>query len=260
MINYTGAKSVPVPLREENEFRMDVDELESLITDKTKMLIINSPQNPTGGMLTKEDLERIANLAIERDFLVLSDEVYSEIIYEGSHHSIWAIPGMKDHCVLLEGHSKTFAMTGWRLGYGICPEWLAPCITRLQTNSNSCTASFTQIAGAAAVNEPFDEVRKMKEEFQRRRDVIVDGLNAIKGITCLKPKGAFYVFPNITGTGVPSKPLADALLESAGVAGLSGTSFGAHGEGYLRFSYANSVENIKIALQRINDYVEKLVR
>jgi len=260
MINYTGAKSVPVPLREENEFRMDVDELERLITVKTKMLIINSPQNPTGGMLTKEDLERIANLAIERDFLVLSDEVYSEIIYEGSHHSIWAIPGMKDHCVLLEGHSKTFAMTGWRLGYGVCPEWLAPCITRLQTNSNSCTASFTQIAGAAAVSEPFDEVRKMKDEFQRRRDVIVEGLNNIKGITCLKPHGAFYVFPNITGTGVPSKPLADALLESAGVAALSGTSFGAYGEGYLRFSYANSIENIKIALERINGYVEKLVR
>jgi aspartate aminotransferase len=260
MINYTGARSVPIKLREENEFRMDIDELESLITDKTKMLIINSPQNPTGGMLTKEDLERIAALAIERDFLVLSDEVYSEIIYEGSHHSIWAIPGMKDHCVLLEGHSKTFAMTGWRLGYGVCPEWLAPCLTRLQTNSNSCTASFTQIAGAAAVSEPFDEVRKMKDEFQRRRDVIVEGLNNIKGITCLKPHGAFYVFPNITGTGVPSKPLADALLESAGVAGLSGTSFGAYGEGYLRFSYANSVENIKIALERINDYVEKLVK
>lgn len=260
MINYTGAKAVPIPLREENDFRMDINELASLVTDKTKILIINSPQNPTGGMLTEDDLKKIAELAIERDFMVFSDEVYSEIIYEGKHHSIWSLPEMKERCVLLEGHSKTFAMTGWRLGYGVCPEWLAPCLTRLQTNSNSCTASFIQIAGAAAVNEPFDQVYKFRDEFKRRRDVIVAGLNSIKGVSCLLPKGAFYVFPNIKETGLQSKPLADALLESAGVAGLSGTSFGAYGEGYLRFSYANSVENIKIALERIADYIGKIMK
>jgi aspartate aminotransferase len=251
VINFVGGKAVPIPLREEKGFSFDVDELRALVNEKTKLIIINSPQNPTGGMLTKKDMKAVAELADKYDAWILSDEVYSKIIYEGKHVSIYDFPEVKDRTILLEGHSKTYAMTGWRLGYGIMPLKLAEAVSRLQTNSNSCTASFTQIAGIEALTGSQSKSRKMVKEFKVRRDLIVDGLNSIPGFKCLKPKGSFYVFPNITGTGMKSKDLETFLLEKAGVAGLSGTSFGKYGEGYLRFSYANSQENIKKALEKI---------
>ena len=251
VINFVGGKAVPIPLREEKGFSFDVDELRTLVNEKTKMIIINSPQNPTGGMLTKKDMKAVAELADKYDAWILSDEVYSKIIYEGKHVSIYDFPEVKDRTILLEGHSKTYAMTGWRLGYGIMPLKLAEAVSRLQTNSNSCTASFTQIAGIEALTGSQSRSRKMVKEFKVRRDLIVDGLNSIPGFKCLRPKGSFYVFPNITGTGMKSKDLETFLLEKAGVAGLSGTSFGKYGEGYLRFSYANSQENIKKALEKI---------
>jgi len=251
VINFVGGKAVPIPLREEKGFSFDVDELRTLVNEKTKMIIINSPQNPTGGMLTKKDMKAVAELADKYDAWILSDEVYSKIIYEGKHVSIYDFPEVKDRTILLEGHSKTYAMTGWRLGYGIMPLKLAEAVSRLQTNSNSCTASFTQIAGIEALTGSQSKSRKMVKEFKERRDLIVDGLNSIPGFKCLRPKGSFYVFPNITGTGMKSKDLETFLLEKAGVAGLSGTSFGKYGEGYLRFSYANSQENIKKALEKI---------
>ncbi|MDD4856673.1 MAG: pyridoxal phosphate-dependent aminotransferase [Candidatus Krumholzibacteria bacterium] len=251
VINFVGGKSVPIPLREEKGFSFDVDELRTLVNEKTKLIIINSPQNPTGGMLTKKDMKAVAELADKFDAWILSDEVYSKIIYEGKHVSIYDFPEVKERTILLEGHSKTYAMTGWRLGYGIMPPKLAEAIARLQTNSNSCTASFTQMAGIEALTGSQAKSRKMVREFKARRDLIVDGLNAIPGFRCLKPKGSFYVFPNITGTGMKSKELEVFLLEKAGVAGLSGTSFGKYGEGYLRFSYANSQENIRKALDKI---------
>jgi aspartate aminotransferase len=251
VINFVGGKSVPIPLREEKGFSFDVDELRTLVNEKTKLIIINSPQNPTGGMLTKKDMKVVAELADRFNAWILSDEVYSKIIYEGKHVSIYDFPEVKERTILLEGHSKTYAMTGWRLGYGIMPPKLAEAVARLQTNSNSCTASFTQMAGIEALTGSQAKSRKMVREFKARRDLIVDGLNAISGFKCLKPKGSFYVFPNITGTGKKSKELETYLLEKAGVAGLSGTSFGKYGEGYLRFSYANSQENIKKALDKI---------
>jgi len=251
VINFVGGKAVPIPLREEKGFSFDVDELRTLVNEKTKLIIINSPQNPTGGMLTKKDMKAVAELADKYDAWILSDEVYSKIIYEGKHVSIYDFPEVKDRTILLEGHSKTYAMTGWRLGYGIMPLKLAEAVSRLQTNSNSCTASFTQIAGIEALTGSQSKSRKMVKEFKVRRDLIVDGLNSIPGFKCLRPKGSFYVFPNITGTGMKSKDLETFLLEKAGVAGLSGTSFGKYGEGYLRFSYANSQENIKKALEKI---------
>ncbi len=257
MINFVGAVPVPCPLREENDFRFDVDELASLVTDKTKMLIINSPQNPTGGVLEPGDLERIAALAIDKDLWVMSDEPYERIIYEGSHHSIAAIDGMQERTIMLDCFSKMFAMTGWRLGWGATNPELAQQLAKLQTNCTSCVAAFTQRAGIAALQGSFEESDKMVAEFKRRRDVIVDGLNAIDGITCLRPKGAFYVFPNITGTGLSSKELETRLLDEAGVACLAGTSFGKYGDGYLRFSYANSVENIELALSRIKEFLAK---
>ena len=251
VINFVGGVPVPAPLRESKNFSFDVDELRTLVNEKTKLIIINSPQNPTGGILTKKDMKVVAELADKYDAWILSDEVYSKIIYEGKHVSIYDFPEVKDRTILLEGHSKTYAMTGWRLGYGIMPTKLADAVSRLQTNSNSCTASFTQMAGIEALTGSQSKSRKMVKEFKARRDLIVDGLNAIPGFRCLKPKGAFYVFPNIEGTGMKSKELETFLLEKAGVAGLSGTSFGKHGEGYLRFSYANSQENIKKALDKI---------
>jgi len=256
VINFVGGKPVPIPLREEKGFSFDVNELRSLVNEKTKLIIINSPQNPTGGMLTKKDMKTVAELADKYDAWILSDEVYSKIIYEGKHVSIYDFPEVKDRTILLEGHSKTYAMTGWRLGYGIMPVPLAEHISRLQTNSNSCTASFTQMAGIEALTGPQTKSRRMVKEFKARRDLIVEGLNAIPGFTCLKPKGSFYVFPNITGTGMKSKDLEVFLLEKAGVAGLSGTSFGKYGEGYLRFSYANSQENIKKALEKIRSVLK----
>jgi aspartate aminotransferase len=251
MINYVGAKAVPIRLREEMDFRLDVDELAGLINERTKLIMINSPQNPTGGVLTKIDIERMAAAIGDRNIMVLSDEIYSRLIFEGEHHSIMSIDGMKERTILLDGFSKTYAMTGWRMGYGVMRVDLAAHIARLMTNSNSCTASFTQIAGIEALRGPQDSVDQMCAEFKKRRDVMVAGLNKIKGFSCRLPKGAFYVFPNITKTGWPSKKLADALLEDAGVAALSGTAFGDFGEGYLRFSVANSIENIEKALERV---------
>jgi aspartate/methionine/tyrosine aminotransferase len=257
MINYVGAKAVPIRLREELEFRLDVDELANLINDRTKLLIVNSPQNPTGGVLTRDDIAAIAGAIGDRNIMVLSDEIYSQLIFEGEHHSIMSIDGMKERTILLDGFSKTYAMTGWRMGYGVMRADLATHISRLITNSNSCTASFTQIAGVEALRGSQKSVDAMRAEFKKRRDVMVAGLNKIKGFTCRVPHGAFYVFPNITKTGWPSKKLADALLEDAGVAGLSGTAFGDFGEGYLRFSVANSIENIEKALDRIDAWTKK---
>jgi aspartate/methionine/tyrosine aminotransferase len=257
MINYVGAKAVPIRLREELDFRLDVDELASLINDRTKLLILNSPQNPTGGVLTKDDIASIARAIGDRNIMVLSDEIYSRLIFEGEHHSIISIDGMKERTILLDGFSKTYAMTGWRMGYGVMRADLATHISRLMTNSNSCTASFTQIAGVEALCASQKSVDAMRVEFKKRRDVMVAGLNKIKGFSCRVPHGAFYVFPNITKTGWPSKKLADALLEDTGVAALSGTAFGDFGEGYLRFSVANSIENIEKALDRIDAWTKK---
>jgi aspartate/methionine/tyrosine aminotransferase len=228
MINFVGAKAVPTPLREEREFRLDVEELESLITPRTRLIIINSPQNPTGGVLERSDIRRIAELAVQHDLMVMSDEIYGDILYEGEHVSVATFPGMAERTIILDGFSKSYAMTGWRMGYGIMPTSLVPSISRLVTNSVSCTA------------------------------VIVDGLNAIPGIRCAKPKGAFYVFPYVGGLGMDCRKIADYLLEDGGVATLAGTSFGAHGEGYLRLSYANSIANLQKALSRIDEAVRRL--
>jgi aspartate/methionine/tyrosine aminotransferase len=257
VIEFLGAKAVPVKLEESKEFCFDPAELAALVTPKTKMIIINSPQNPTGGVLCRDDLEAIAKLAIDNNIWVLTDEVYAKTLYEGEHISIASLPGMREHTIVLDGYSKTYAMTGWRLGYGIMPAELAAALTQIQINATSCTCSFSQVAGIEGLTGDQSGAKKMVAEFKRRRDVIVDGLNAIPGITCLRPKGAFYVFPNITGTGMPSQQVADLLLNEAGVAALPGTAFGSYGEGYLRFSYANSVENIKKALERIEQTLAK---
>jgi aspartate/methionine/tyrosine aminotransferase len=251
MINFTGAKAVPAPIREEKGFALDVEELATLITPKTKLLIINSPSNPTGGVLSREEIARIAELAVENDLTVLADEIYAEILFEGEHVSIATMPGMAERTIILDGFSKTYAMTGWRLGYGAMPVDFAPVITKLMVNSNSCTSMAVQRAGLEALTGPQDDVREMVEAFRRRRTLIVDGLNAIDGITCNLPKGAFYVFPNITGTGMSSREFADYLLQEHGVAGIAGTSFGSYGEGYLRLSYANSDANLERALERV---------
>jgi len=259
MINFVEAKPVPIPLKEENDFRLDHEYIKEKITKKTKMIILNSPENPTGGVLTKEDLKVIADCIAKRDdVIVLSDEIYSRIIYEGTHESIASLPGMKEKTIILDGFSKTYAMTGWRLGYGVMRKDLAEKITQLMINSNSCTCAFVQMAGVEALKGPQDSVDKMVAEFRKRREVIVSGLNSIKGITCKKPKGAFYVFPNIKGVGKKSKEFSDYLLNEAGVAVLPGTSFGKYGEGYLRISFANSIENIQKALDRISKAIEKL--
>jgi aspartate aminotransferase len=257
MIHFLGAKAVPIQLKEEKDFSFDIDEFKRLITDKTKLIILNSPHNPTGGILTEKDVRAIAAAIGDRDIMVLSDEIYSRLVFDGKHFSIMSLDGWKDRTVLLDGFSKTYAMTGWRLGYGVMRQDLATHVSRLQTNATSCTASFTQIAGVEALQGSQESVEKMNEEFIRRRDVMVAGLNKIKGFSCRTPKGAFYVFPNITKTGWKSKKLADAILDEAGVAGLSGTAFGAYGEGYMRFSVANSIENINKALERINSWANK---
>jgi aspartate/methionine/tyrosine aminotransferase len=260
MIKYSLGKAIPIPLREERDFSVDVKELASLITDRTKLIILNSPHNPTGGVLTKKDIFEVAEAIGDRNILILSDEIYSRLIYDGDHFSIMSVPGFKERTILLDGFSKTYAMTGWRLGYGVMRPDLAVHISRLVTNSNSCTASFTQVAGIEALRGDQSSVEKMSAEFKRRRDAFVVGLNKIKGFSCRTPKGAFYTFPNITKTGWSSKKLADALLEQAGVACLSGTAFGDYGEGYLRFSVANSLENLNTALGRIEDWVQKNLR
>jgi aspartate aminotransferase len=257
MIHYVGGKAVPIHLREERDFSLDVDELASLITDRTRLIILNSPQNPTGGVMQRKDVEQVAQIIGDRNILVLSDEIYSRLLFEGEHFSIMSVPGMQERTILLDGFSKTYAMTGWRMGYGVMRPDLAAHITRLSTNSTSCTASFTQIAGIEALRGDQKSVDQMCSEFKRRRDVFVAGLNKIKGFSCRLPKGAFYVFPNITKTGWKSKPLADALLEQAGIAALSGTAFGEFGEGYLRFSVANSLENLQRALDRLDQWTRK---
>ena len=257
MVDYMGGSAVPIRLREDRDFSLDVDELASLITDHTKLIILNSPHNPTGGVLNRQEIHDIADAIGDRNVMVLSDEIYSRLVFEGEHYSIMSVPGFKDRTILLDGFSKTYAMTGWRMGYGVMREDLATHITRLMTNSNSCTASFTQVAGVEAMRGDQSSVDGMRAEFQRRRDVFVAGLNRIKGFSCRMPKGAFYVFPNITKTGWKSKMLADALLEGAGVACLSGTAFGDFGEGYLRFSVANSLENLNKALERINNWTKR---
>ncbi len=258
VINFVGARAVPLPLREEMDFRFRLDDLVNALSERTKLLILNSPHNPTGGILPPDDLDAIAHLARQHDFYVLSDEVYSRIYYEEEPHSIISCPGMKDRTILVDGHSKTYSMTGWRLGYGIAPKPLAERIVQLMINSNSCTCSFTQIAGIEALLGSQDAVTGMVTEFQRRRERMVTGLNAIAGIHCLKPAGAFYVFPNVQKIPLSSDALADYLMQEAGVALLSGTAFGQRGEGYLRLSYANSLENIDEALARIQIAIQKL--
>jgi aspartate/methionine/tyrosine aminotransferase len=255
MIAFSGAKPVPVPLVEERGFTFDLGVLRERLSSRTRMIILNSPQNPTGGVIPLKDLEAIAGLVRDRDIWILSDEIYSRIYYGGRPHSIASLPGMQERTIILDGFSKTYAMTGWRLGYGVMPAPLVDAVTKLMVNSNSCTASFTQRAGIAALTGPQDDVGEMLAEFRRRRDMFCDGLNRIKGFRCARPEGAFYAFPNITGTGIKSAELADALLQKAGVACLSGADFGAWGEGYLRFSYANSMENLEEALRRIEKFV-----
>jgi aspartate aminotransferase len=260
VVNFLGARPVPYSLPEKNDFDLDVNEIISKITDRTRLIVLNSPHNPTGGVMSRAEVQALAealNSPRGRDILVLADEIYNRLIFEGQHTSLTRFPGMKERTILLDGFSKTYAMTGWRLGYGVMPQPLAQQVALLMTNSNSCTASFTQIAGVAALRGDQSSVEAMRQEFERRREVIVDGLNAIPGFRCRKPHGAFYAFPNITGTGRSSRELADALLNQAGVACLSGTAFGSWGEGYLRFSYANSVENIQKALDHIKNWAKK---
>jgi aspartate/methionine/tyrosine aminotransferase len=257
MIDFVGAKAVPIHLREAIDFRLDVNELADAITDRTKLIIINSPQNPTGGVLTEQDIRDIAAAIGDREIMVLSDEIYSRLIFEGRHFSIMSIPEMRERTILLDGFSKTYAMTGWRMGYGVMRPDLAAHISRLMTNSNSCTASFTQVAGIEALRGDQSSVDQMCAEFKRRRDSFVGDLNKIKGFHCRVPKGAFYTFPNIKETGWSSKKLADALLDEAGVACLSGTAFGSFGEGYIRFSIANSLENLNRALERVDSWTKK---
>jgi len=252
MAQYVGAKRVPLPLKEENNFAFDPDQLESLITKKTRLVIINSPHNPTGGVLPKETIARLSELAVKHDFYVLSDEIYSRVVYDGVQNwTPYSYPGMPERTIILDGHSKTYAMTGWRLGYGVFPKEMAARVAKLQTNSTSCTCSFTQIAGMEALQGPQDSVDAMLKEFKTRRDLVVEGLNKIKGFRCHRPSGAFYVFPNITGTGKTSKEMENYLMEEAGVAVLAGTSFGPQGEGFVRLSYANSQANLKKAIERI---------
>jgi aspartate aminotransferase len=260
MIEFTGGRPVPYSLPEDREFDIDVGEVLEKLSERTRMIILNSPHNPTGGALGREEVAQLARVLGERDVWVLSDEIYSRLLFEGEHASLAQFPGMKDRTIILNGFSKTYAMTGWRLGYGIMRRDLAEQMGRLMANSNSCTASFTQMAGIEALRGDQACVEAMREEFRRRRQVIVEGLNRIPGFRCHRPRGAFYVFPNITATGRSSREVADALLEEAGVACLSGTAFGAGGEGYVRFSFANSIDNIRRALERIEGWAAKQLR
>jgi aspartate/methionine/tyrosine aminotransferase len=258
MINFAGARAVPIPLREELDFRFDVDELKSKVTPRTKLIILNSPHNPTGGVLEEDDIRAVAEVAQKHNITVFSDEVYEHIVYEGKPFSIASLPGMLDRTILLHGFSKTYAMTGWRLGFAVMPRELVEPVVRLITNSVSCTAPFIQYAGIEALTGPQDTVPRMVNEFKKRRDLIVDGLNQIPGISCRRPKGAFYVFPNIKKLKVDCNRFADYLLNEAGVAALPGTHFGKYGEGYIRLSYATSSENIKKGLERIKGAAEKI--
>jgi aspartate aminotransferase len=258
MTRFADATPVPLPLRQEHEFRADLDELESLLSPRTRLLVINSPANPTGGVFTRQDIERIAELALRHDLVVLADEIYGRIVYDGEHVSIASLDGMADRTIVLDGFSKTFAMTGWRLGYAVVPEPLLGPYSRLIINSVSCTAGFSQIAAVEALTGPQDPVEAMVREFRVRRDLVVEGLNAIPGISCQTPAGAFYVFPDISGTGLTGAEVADRLLREAGVCVLSGTAFGQVGNDHVRISYANSQENLREALERIDRFVRAL--
>ena len=259
MARFVGGVPVPLPIRMSNGFGVDLDELESLVTARTRLLVLNSPANPTGGVLPRAAIERIAEIALRHDLTVLADEIYGRIVYDGEHVSIASLAGMAERTIVLDGFSKTYAMTGWRLGYGILPEpLLTPC-GRLIINSVSCTSSFSQVAAAEALNGPQDAVDAMVAEFRTRRDLVVDGLNAIPGIRCLRPEGAFYVFPDVSGTGLSGSELAERLLREVGVSVLAGTAFGGTGSDHIRISYANSQERIRAALERIRTVVEPLV-
>jgi len=260
MAEYVGGVAVAAPLREENDFRMDVAEVARLVTPRTRLLVINSPHNPTGSILTADDIQALAAIAIEHDLVVLADEIYGRLQYEGEPLSIATLPGMAERTITLDGFSKTFAMTGWRLGYGIVPTWLQPTYSRLVINSVSCTNAFAQAGALAALTGPQDEPAAFRTEFMARRELIVAGLNAIPGVTCVMPHGAFYVFPNVSSFGRSSTEIATHLLYDAGVCGLAGTAFGRYGEGYLRFSYANSRENITAAVERIGESLGRLER
>ena len=260
MIRYVGGKAVAAPLREGNDFKMDVAEVAGLVTDRTRMIVINSPHNPTGSTLSADDIRELARIAVARDLVVLTDEIYGRLQYEGEPLSIATLPGMAQRTITLDGFSKTFAMTGWRLGYGIVPEWLAKAYSTLVINSVSCTNAFAQAGAIAALTGPQDEPEAFRTEFIARRSLIVEGLNAIPGVSCVMPHGAFYAFPNVSAFGRTSAEVADHLLYDAGVCGLAGTSFGRYGEGYLRFSYANSRENLQRALDRAAESLAKLER
>ena len=260
MAQYVGGVAVAARLREEREFRMDVDEVASLVTPRTRLIVINSPHNPTGSVLTGDDVRAVADIANRHDLVVLTDEIYGRLQYDGEPLSIATLPGMAERTITLDGFSKTFAMTGWRLGYGIIPTWLAAAYSRLVINSVSCTNAFAQAGAIAALTGPQDEADAMRTEFVARRSLIVDGLNAIDGVTCVMPHGAFYVFPNVSSFGRSSADIATHLLYDAGVCGLAGTAFGRHGEGYLRFSYANSRDKIRAAVERIGESLARLER
>jgi aspartate/methionine/tyrosine aminotransferase len=259
LVRFVGGTPVPIPIRMSNDFRLDVDELASLVTPRTKMIVINSPANPTGGVLTRGDLERIADIAARHDLVVLADEIYGRILYDGTEHvSIAALPGMAERTIVLDGFSKTFAMTGWRLGYAIVPPWLVQTYGQLVINTISCAPTFAQVGAVEALRGPQDDVDAMVVEFRARRDLVVDGLNAIPGIRCLRPSGAFYAFPDISGTGLGGAELAERLLHEAGVCVLAGTAFGGVGTDHVRISYANSRENLREALARIGAFVAGL--
>ena len=260
VIRFAGARPVPVSLTEKRDFSLDVNELADLINDRTRLLIINSPQNPTSGIIPPADLEAIADIVVDKGIPVLADEIYSRILYDGAFHSISVYEGMQDQTIILDGFSKTYAMTGWRIGYGVMPQSLAEKFGLLMVNSNSCTATFTQRAALAALQGPQDDVHAMVAEFKRRRDIFVTGLREIPGIRCPLPGGAFYLFPNVEDLGLSSQEFADTLLYEGNVAALSGHGFGAFGEGYIRFSFANSVANIQKAISRIADCVRKIQR
>ncbi len=260
VIDFSGAKKVPIPLREENEFRLDVDELEKLITPKTRLLLINSPENPTSSVLTVEDLERIYKLACDHDFIIMTDEIYSRIMYDAKYHSIAKFDTKQDRVVVADGMSKAYAMCGWRLGWGLMPKEIAAGVIKMQTNITSCATSFVQKATIEALLGSQDGAEKMIAEFQRRRDFIVDGLNKVEGFSCYKPHGAFYVWPNITKTGWESRELAEYMLTELGIAALSGTAFGKYGQGYLRFSYSNSIENLGKAVERLQKAMPALIK
>jgi aspartate/methionine/tyrosine aminotransferase len=258
LVSWIGGKPVPVPIRQSNDFRLDPDELASLVTPRTTMIVLNSPANPTGGVLTRADLEKIAEVAQAHDLVVLADEIYGRILYEGEHVSIASLPGMAERTIVLDGFSKTYAMTGWRLGYAIVPEWLSFAFGRLLINSVSNVSNFSQYGAVEALRGPQDEVDAMVREFRARRDLVVDGLNTIPGISCLRPSGAFYVFPEVSGTGLTGADLAHRLLYEAGVSTLAGTAFGGVGTKHIRLSYATSQANIRTAIERIGQFVGKL--